>query len=65
MTKVSCLFFKFLSFHILGHLCPSSPASLPAQILVAGLKFFLGKDEDEKNDSDSDSEASTKDTTLD
>uniref|UniRef100_A0A671V7H0 Protein SDA1 n=1 Tax=Sparus aurata TaxID=8175 RepID=A0A671V7H0_SPAAU len=27
------------------------------KILVAGLKFFLGKDEDEKNDSDSDSEA--------
>lgn len=26
------------------------------KILVAGLKFFLGKDEDEKNDSDSDSE---------
>uniref|UniRef100_A0A665UE32 Protein SDA1 n=1 Tax=Echeneis naucrates TaxID=173247 RepID=A0A665UE32_ECHNA len=26
-------------------------------ILVAGLKFFLGKDEDEKNDSDSESEA--------
>lgn len=30
------------------------------QVLVAGLKFFLGKDEDEKNDSDSESEASTK-----
>lgn len=27
------------------------------KILVAGMKFFLGKDEDEKNDSDSDSEA--------
>uniref|UniRef100_A0A665UEH6 Protein SDA1 n=1 Tax=Echeneis naucrates TaxID=173247 RepID=A0A665UEH6_ECHNA len=27
------------------------------KILVAGLKFFLGKDEDEKNDSDSESEA--------
>ncbi|XP_028318497.1 protein SDA1 homolog [Gouania willdenowi] len=27
-----------------------------AKILVGGLKFFLGKDEDEKNDSDSDSE---------
>ncbi|XP_034752631.1 protein SDA1 homolog [Etheostoma cragini] len=27
------------------------------KILVAGLKFFLGKDEDEKNGSDSDSEA--------
>ncbi|XP_058473290.1 protein SDA1 homolog [Solea solea] len=27
------------------------------KILVAGLKFFLGKDEDEKNESDSDSEA--------
>ncbi|KAK5852164.1 hypothetical protein PBY51_023657 [Eleginops maclovinus] len=27
------------------------------KIVVAGLKFFLGKDEDEKNDSDSDSEA--------
>ncbi|KAM8827716.1 protein SDA1 homolog [Spinachia spinachia] len=26
------------------------------KIVVAGLKFFLGKDEDEKNDSDSDSE---------
>lgn len=26
------------------------------KILVAGLKFFLGKDEDEKNDSDTDSE---------
>ena len=28
------------------------------QILVAGMKFFLGKDEDEKNDSGSESEAS-------
>ncbi|XP_068190472.1 protein SDA1 homolog isoform X4 [Antennarius striatus] len=27
------------------------------KILVAGLKFFLGKDEDEKNESDSDSDA--------
>ncbi|KAG7499171.1 SDA1-like [Solea senegalensis] len=27
------------------------------KIVVAGLKFFLGKDEDEKNESDSDSEA--------
>ncbi|KAK5879068.1 hypothetical protein CesoFtcFv8_024412 [Champsocephalus esox] len=27
------------------------------KIVVAGLKFFLGKDEDEKNDSDSESEA--------
>ncbi|TMS08491.1 Protein SDA1-like protein [Larimichthys crocea] len=27
------------------------------KVLVAGLKFFLGKDEDEKNDSDSESEA--------
>lgn len=38
--------------------CTSSPASLAVQILVAGLKFFLGKDEDEKNESDSESEAS-------
>lgn len=35
------------------------PASLPVQILVGGLKFFLGKDEDEKNESDSESEASS------
>lgn len=31
---------------------------LVVQILVAGLKFFLGKDEDEKQNSDSESEAS-------
>ncbi|XP_056259506.1 protein SDA1 homolog [Seriola aureovittata] len=34
------------------------------KILVAGLKFFLGKDEDEKNESDSESEASTTDTVV-
>ena len=35
--------------------------SLPVQILVAGLKFFLGRDEDEKKDSDEESEASNMD----
>lgn len=39
----------------------SQIASFPVQILVAAMKFFLGKDETEKNESDSESEASTED----
>jgi protein SDA1 len=33
------------------------------KILVAGMKFFLGKDEDEKRESDSESEACVHHTT--
>uniref|UniRef100_A0A671VA32 Protein SDA1 n=1 Tax=Sparus aurata TaxID=8175 RepID=A0A671VA32_SPAAU len=44
-----------LSLDVMGELDCFSPFRIC--ILVAGLKFFLGKDEDEKNDSDSDSEA--------
>lgn len=55
MPEAGCKNNRFL---LLVRFSPRSTHLAAIQILVAGLKFFLGKDEDEKRDSDSESEVS-------